>query len=224
MQCPQGHQNSNGVTVCRRCGYSFSRENAAMLHPFGPGGSALSTTSADTETLARDAPKSKRTKLLVGAAVVAVGLAGSAIALDRHDRPLVRGVVDFDDLSGNTVEGPWDDCAGTGRSAGLRSGMKLTFKDEDGDTVGSGRVRSMTKEHFGEVSESPYGSGKESLETAIAFLESQENHSCQLYFSARVDEADIYSISLAGWGGQYIYSKEDLVFNDYWFFLSLNNS
>jgi hypothetical protein len=138
------------------------------------------------------------------------------------DRTLLRGALLLADTSGDSVEGSWDDCKGTGGYGDIGAGMALTVKDGDGNIVGSGSVESMTEETAAALAESPVG-GDADVDEAVSMLQTLEGSACELYFSARVDDAEYYSIALADRGAPLTYSREDLAKNDYWVFLTLGD-
>lgn len=183
--------------------------------------------SAETLSVGKD-PRLRRRNLVVPLAMVAAiaGAAGVWLFLLQDDGgfpggEVVQGVVSFGDLSGEAVSGGWSDCRGTGRFAGLESGATVAFEDGNGSDLGGGEVSSMDRDGLNKVLRSPFGDGQSDadVDAAIAFLDSEAGASCQLFFTARIGEADSYFIRV-GDEPQITYSRADIVDTEHWLFLN----
>jgi hypothetical protein len=167
----------------------------------------------------------------VGVALVALVVGGILFSLlggdskpaAKDNGEMLRGLAVLFDTDGS-VEGPWDDCQGTGGYADFSAGMSLKVTGTNEEIVGSGSVVNVTEENIEDVAQAELdgdhtmgmqaSTHEEAVNELRDMLETGEGISCVLYFEAEIERSDFYSIELAS-RGSLNFSREELAEQGY---------
>lgn len=173
---------------------------------------AVPDAKYDTMTGKRlDKPSRKPLYILI--AVLAV-LALGAVAANRagDDKQEMKGLLQL--ISAGDVEGDLENCEGTGGYDDIQEGADVTIKDQDGKTVGTGRLENGTTD---QVVDRMVESGDDAKRSELEeILDDTEGIACVLLWDANVAKADIYSIQIGNEArGELTYSKDDLDESDW---------
>lgn len=182
-----------------------------------------------------DGGKRRRRRMLalVGAGVGVVVLVAAALAVTGtigNQGHTINGTWTLTGDEG-TTEGNWDSCSGTGGYDDFTAGTPITIRNGEGNIVGSGDVKNFTQETLeltvaaqedydtglglDDTGDDPAASTKDVLEKLA-----DATVACVLYFTADVDDADYYTLTLSR-RGDISFSRADLEKNGWWVALSL---
>jgi hypothetical protein len=160
--------------------------------------------------------------------VIVATVLGLTLPSALHPTHRVQGVVSLIDSGGDSTEGDWDNCSGTGGYSDVTSGAAATIKDAKGQIIGSMHVSNMNEASLKSLvaADSKYGLGgwggsAADLESTLTKAASV-GAGCMLYFSGDVDDSSFYSFEFAK-RGALTFSADDLNKSGWWIAVSLGD-